>query len=555
MARARAGRLPWRGAVRRSLAAGALAAALLVGAPSGVLAHAVLLDRVPAADAVLAAAPAEVVLRFNEPVRPIAAQVLRAENRESVGAGEIVAVDTALHVQLPAGLPEGTYVVSYRVSSADGHPVTGSFLFVVGAADTLASPTLVEADRDDSFWVAAGVAARALHYGTLLLAAGLALFLALLPVPNRLQPPLRRLLAWLALVGLAACIVMLGATGGALNGGPPLVVLTLRPWRVALASPVAGSILAAALGLGLLAAARRKVFRQARSALLAGACLIALSFALSGHAATAGPLWLSVPALTIHALCAAYWVGAFAPLLVALRRLPRTEAHALLAAFSTRAVVAVACLVLAGVVLAALQLGTPAALIATDYGRLLLLKLALVVLLLGLGARNRLVLTPALEQGTEAVRGLRRTIGADLALAAGVVVLTAGLGAVPPPRALAEQTAAHASHGPREYAVHAAASGYHLVLIAMPAAAGENRIDLYLTDPQGQPVGAQAAEMSWTLPEVGITGLRVDANAVEPGHFRARANLPLAGEWQVHADLLVDDFTNLPFQARIVIAR
>ena len=66
---------------------------------------------------------------------------------------------------------------------------------------------------------------------------------------------------------------------------------------------------------------------------------------------------------------------------------------------------AVACLLLAGVMLAALQVRTPAALIATDYGRLLLLKLALVALLLGLGALNRLVLTPALERRAEAASG------------------------------------------------------------------------------------------------------------------------------------------------------
>jgi hypothetical protein len=53
---------------------------------------------------------------------------------------------------------------------------------------------------------------------------------------------------------------------------------------------------------------------------------------------------------------------------------------------------------------------------------------------------------------------------------------------------------------------------------------------------------------------MGIEALRIEAVAVEPGHFRGRANLPLAGEWQVRADVLVDDFTKLPFQARIVVA-
>jgi copper transport protein len=386
-----------------------------------------------------------------------------------------------------------------------------------------------------------------------------ALFLASLPVPAALQRPLRRGLVRLALVGVAACLAMLAATGGALHGGPPGALLTAAPWRVVLALPVAPSMLVAALGLGVIAAAARKAGRLGAPALAGGACLVALNFALSGHAATAGPAWITMPALTLHALGAAYWVGAFAPLLIALRRLPRPEAYALLAAFSSRAIVAVAGLLLAGVVLAALQVRTPSALIATDYGRLLLLKVALVALLLGLGAINRLVLTPRLAGRAEAAPQLRRTIGADLALAAGVVALTAGLGAVPPPRALAEGAAAHAHadahHGTRDYAVHARAQGHDLILVTTPAAVGDNRIDLYLTDGRGKPVGAQAAEIAFALPAMGIEAMRADALAVEPGHFQGRIDLPFAGDWQVRADLLIDDFTKLPFQARIVVGR
>jgi copper transport protein len=210
--------------------------------------------------------------------------------------------------------------------------------------------------------------------------------------------------------------------------------------------------------------------------------------------------------------------------------------------------------VLAGIVLSALQLRAPSVLITTDYGRLLLLKLALVGALLGLAAVNRLILTPALERRSAAASWLRRTIGADLVLAAGVVGLTAGLGAVPPPRALAEQAAAHthADPGSGEYATRVAAQGHDLRLVATPAKAGENRIDLYLTH-QGRPVDAQSAEMSFALPARGIEGLRFDAARVGTGHFRSRANLPLAGAWQVRADLLVDDFTKLPFRATIVV--
>jgi copper transport protein len=514
--------------------------------------HAVLLESSPAPGTVLEHAPERVVLRFNEPVGPAVIRLLQAADEASVELRGVEVTDTELSAPLPPGLPDSSYVLSYRVTSADGHAVVGSFVFAIGAPG--ASAPLEAAGEPQEFWGAAGVAARMLWYGSLLLASGLALFLSVLPVPSELRPPLRQALAWIAVLGLAACVAMLGTTGGALYGGPPDALLDPQPWRIALGSTVAASVAAAAPGLAILLLAARRTSHHERLALLVGALLVSVSFALSGHAATSGPAWITRPALVLHALCAAYWVGAFAPLLLALRRLPRDGALVLLRAFSAGAVVAVACLVVAGVVLATLQVRTPAALVTTEYGRLLLLKLALVTVLLGLGAFNRMVLTLALERRREAAVGLRRTISVDLVLAAGVVALTAGLGSVPPPRALAEQ-AAHAGHAAREYTAHAAAQGYRLVLVTSPAAIGDNRIDLYLTDEQGKPVDAQEAEMSFALPDLDVEALRAAAAAVAPGHFRGRVDLPLAGDWHVQADVLIDDFTKLPFQARIVVAR
>jgi copper transport protein len=539
--------------LRRLLAAAcALVTALACGE---AWAHAVLLESSPAADAVLAQAPEQITLRFTEPVRPTAIRLLRAADGVDVELGAPAASDAELRTALPASLPEGAYVLSYRVISADGHPVVGSFIFAIGSLGSGAEAGLAAAGTADDGWRMAGLAARALWYAAMLLTAGLALFLALLPVAAGLAGSLRRGLGWLALAGLFAGIGMLGATGGALHGGAPGVLVTAEPWRIALASPVAASVAVAALGLGVLAAAAREAVRPARAVLLTGACLVALSFGVSGHAATAGPRWLTLPVLALHGLCAAWWVGAFAPLLLALRRLPGDQALVLLRAFSGRAVLAVVCLVLAGIVLSALQLRTPSALIATDYGRLLLLKIALIVALLGLAAVNRLILTPALERRSDAARWLRRTIGADLMLAAGVVGLTAGLGTVPPPRALAERATAHshADHRTGEYATRVAAQGHDLLLVATPGKAGQNRIDLYLTDDQGRPVDAKAVEISFALPDRGIEALRFDAVRVGAGHFRSRATLPLPGGWQVSTDLLVDDFTKLPIRATIVV--
>ncbi len=531
----------------RSRIGGLLAALLLGILPAVAQAHAVLLETTPAAGAVVASAPAAVVLRFDGPVRPIAVQLLRAEDDVALALPPVEAIDTRLSLPLSHGLPDGSYVLSYRVTSADGHPVAGSFVFSVGAAPGAAIGAPV--DLYDAGWQWFGVAARSLWYGTLLLAAGLALFCTLIRVPPDLAPRLEHTLVWVAIAGLASGPLLLAAEGGGLLGGPPRSLLSGEVWRLAAGSSVFWSVLSAAAGLGLII-----LGRSHRPALLAGALLVALSFGVSGHAATAGPRWLTLPALTLHALSAAFWVGALWPLLTLLRR---AEATRLLQAFSTLAVPAVACLILAGVVLGVLQLEAWSALVTTDYGQRLLAKLALVAGLLGLAALNRLLLTPALGRAPADTRWLRLTIGTELALAAGVVVLTASLGAVPPPRALALQAAADrgADGAQADFATYAAVQGFHLVLVATPATAGANRIDLYFADADGQPAKAMAAELSAALPERNVEALHFDALPVEAGHFRADARLPLPGDWQLRADFLIDDFTKLGFRTRIVVGR
>ncbi len=528
---------------------GVLLAVPLIGIlPVAAEAHAVLLETTPAAGAAVSSPPEAIVLRFNEPVRPIVVQVLRAGDSTVVGLPAAEAIDTLVRLPLPQGLPDGSYVLSYRVTSADGHPVAGSFVFSVGAAATAAAANVSVVDPYEAAWRWLGVAARSLWYGILLLAAGRALFLALIPAPPDLAPRLEHGLVWLATAGIGSGLLLLAAEGGALLGGPPGSLLSAEVWRLAIGSSVAWTVAAGVAGLALLIPARPR-----RSLLLAGAVLVALSFGLSGHAATAGPRWLTVPVLALHALSAAFWVGALWPLLLILRR---GGAKMSVEAFSALALPAVACLLLAGAVLAVLQLDAWSALFTTDYGRRLTLKLVLVAGLLGLAAVNRLVLTPALDRREHvAARWLRRTIGVDLALAAGVIVLTASLGAVPPPRALALQAAADGNQARRDYAVVVTAPGHQLVLVVTPALAGDNRLDLYVTDEQDRPTMAKDAEVALSLPERGIEPLRVAATLIEPGHYRAQAFLPLAGAWRVRADLLIDDFTELPFQARIVVAR
>src|SRR5262245_54977957 len=82
-------------------------------------AHSVLLDTVPADGAVLATAPPEVVLRFNEPVSPVTVRVLTIDARPIADGANARTENSSINLPLPPDLPNGTYVVSYRVISLD----------------------------------------------------------------------------------------------------------------------------------------------------------------------------------------------------------------------------------------------------------------------------------------------------------------------------------------------------------------------------------------------------------------------------------------------------
>ena len=95
------------------------------------LAHATLLRSDPSDGAVVAQAPSMLTLTFNEPVSPISLKLM-GEGGHTVELRGVTARGEALIVTLPGPLPEGTHLLSWRVISADGHPVGGALTFSVG---------------------------------------------------------------------------------------------------------------------------------------------------------------------------------------------------------------------------------------------------------------------------------------------------------------------------------------------------------------------------------------------------------------------------------------
>ena len=153
--------------------------------------------------------------------------------------------------------------------------------------------------------------------------------------------------------------------------------------------------------------------------------------AFTGHAAgTEGLRWLSIPADILHVLAAGSWIGGLFFVLVAeLRERRRTgRGNALLAEvlplFSQVALIAGAVLIGTGALASWLHVASLDAMVSTRYGRILLTKIGLVLVVLVLGAVNWRVLTPRLW-GVGGARPLRRNAIRELTVAHLVILVAA----------------------------------------------------------------------------------------------------------------------------------
>lgn len=516
--------------------------ALLLLVPWPAWAHAVLLDTMPAEAASLPEAPDAVVLRFNEPVRPVALRLFDGNGRELAGTCSIEIDGERLRFRLPPGLADGRYVLSWHVTSLDSHPIGGSLRFAIGVPMPAGPAPPVEPAAS---WPLT-LAMHALHDTATVVGVGAVLFLLLVPVAPAPAQAIQALAAWTLPAAVLLTVARLGLSGMELAGLRAADLLTAAPWTVALGLPIGRSLMVQALGLALLLpVARATVHTTTLAAIrLAGLALVLAATALTGHAVTAGPFWLTAPALVLHGLAATFWLGSLLPLVLVLRGPePRAEP---LEAFARLALVLVPLLVLAGTAMAVLQLRGVGALATTAYGRLLASKLALAAALLAAAAVNRRILMPRLRRGDpRAVPGLRRTLGLDLALGLAVLALTAGLATVPPPRAL-EATA------PPERSLALSAHGHLAVLTLRPGTIGLNRAELLVAGPDGKVVPGKAATLRASLPEAGLEPLRLQAVATDAGGWTVGGlDLLRPGRWALRLDLLVDDFTQLRFATEL----
>lgn len=541
-----------RGLARRPLALLALMLAVLAVTPAApAAAHAALESSTPAANAVLTSSPPQIALDFDERVETglTTISLFDGDGRAvDIGAPQQGSDNTRVEATVPK-LDDGLYAVVWHVVSADGHPVDGAFAFQIGTRATGDAEALLEQVRTAgasarSSWVA-GVARFASLAGFVLVAG--AGWWALRR-PARLFTQRRVRLAVAAGAGLFVAGALAAFLSFAAQAGDGSFATA---WSPSAWGDVVGTTPGLMLLIRVVAAAVLAVVvaRPARRAAAGGAgalmpiaavavAVAALSFPMSGHpnALTPRAVWILVDAL--HLLAVTAWLGGLVVLaLCRADTLDEPEVHRLARTFSGVATAAIPLALVTGVAHAWRLSGGVAHLTDTTWGDLLLVKVAVVLVVLGLAAWARRRLRGG---GAGAVR---RTVRTELAAGLVILGLTAALAGEPPRLPVPS----------RPYDETLAGSGVIASVSISPGRVGANEMHVLLTPPGGSitPIAGLAVRVS--LPSAGIPPSPGTVIPEGPNHFSGTVTFTEPGEWTVEFVVQVTDTQSALLKATVSI--
>jgi copper transport protein len=521
-------------AVRRVALLATLAVlwSLLLAHPAA--AHAELVDIAPENGAQLTRPPTEVRMTFTESVNLVNDGIRLVDHVGATVPTPDPTVDgRTVTWPMPAVLPEGHYVVTWRVLSKDGHPVNGAFSFGVGTAAVPGSATSTGTTGTSVNAVPSGstapwpvVAIRLAGYLAFALFVGVAAFV-LVCAPSRSNDPTLQLLARAGLLGGAIDAAAAILVQGPYTAGVSMSrAFDLRLIQETLSTPFGTAMiwrLALYGALGVLVWRLPRILTELGTWLVpAGVVGIAATIAAAGHAAASGPIDLLVDAL--HALTAALWVGG----LLALAALGRSVEPRALHRFSTLAMASVLTLVVTGTLNSLRQLTAVEQLWLTRYGLTLVIKLSLVAGTLAVAAVSRW----RLRQNEVPLRSVR----IEAALTIAVLVVTAILSMTAPPPSQAPVPSGHTGHGAGPGAASDAVQlslgdQGEAKLTVLPATTTSSHLHLVLTDSDGQPLPATRITLKVANPARDIAPIPVPMT-MRDGAWVADYHFPFPGTWK-----------------------
>lgn len=517
-----------------------VAIGVLAGAATAS-AHAELSSSFPANQELLVDAPTEIALQFTESVDPIepGIRLVDADGDDvEIGAVDQSVGADRMRASIPSTLEDGTYVVAWQALSADSHRIRGSFTFSVGVPSAVAPGVLdgvfAGATDSNSASIMLGIGRFASFAGVGLLVGGLLLAAALTPsvIGSRRVGVLLVGAAVLAFVGT---LWMVAAQANIVGGSflawsdvaatqsgqwwiARLVVIVLFSVLIALRSRLAvrgGAVVGALSGLGVLGVV-----------------------AAGGHGISGDAVVLGFVSTLVHLAAMSVWFGGLAVMLVA----PvRGQFWATATRFSPWALGSVVVLAATGTANAWRQLGSLSGLTESSYGRWLVIKLVLVLLVVGFAAFSRRTLH---TRGADASVLVRRSVGVEVVGIVLVLGATAGLVNTPPPLETGEIVSVSAVVGARVAQVE-----------LEPAVTGGTEMHVYLTSPSGALDRADEISVTAELVEQDIPPFDVETFPAGVNHVvGANLDLPVAGLWTFEVTARYGEFDQVVFTVQIPVS-
>lgn len=536
---------------RRILRACVAVMALAVLAPaSRASAHAQLDSSDPAPSSILEEVPSRITLDFNEPVQTQARSIdIYAADGSRVMIGEAFVSDddpTVVYAENIPPIPDGVYAVAYRVISDDGHVAEGAYTFQIGTVvDAIDSTALIanalagRTGPDGLSWVMA--VARFIGFLGVAILLGALTMLAGGGIRSRAVVGLIAGSWSAAVIGAAGLFLLQGVY---VQAGDYSDMFDTSLWGGTFDERIGTALVVRLVLLVMLAVfvlvLRGSIGRAAttwwRSSVALVGTGVVVSFSASGHPSASSSAGLAVAVDAVHFAAVCLWLGGLTALVVGrVTRAP--EAAVVVSRFSRIATVAIPLIVATGVWQVWHLVDDLGDITVTDWGRALLVKTSIVVVVVTLGGFGRWLLHRS--HATDTVRLL--VVEAVLAIA--VLGVTAAMVAKPP----------ELSATPNVFNKALVEADYIAAVVMSPGRVGNNEIHVTITPPGGSLTQMSDIAVRLTLPGSELPTVTVPMEAVGVNHYSGTVAVLYSGMWTLEVVVSPDPSSSILFSTEVVI--
>ncbi|CRK80723.1 copper resistance CopC/CopD family protein [Neobacillus massiliamazoniensis] len=525
--------------------------------PNVSSAHAYIIESTPAENETLKTAPNEVKIQFDESIQPKFNSIIVTDSNGKQVDKKNGAIDSKkpsiLKASLKKNLPGGTYRIRWKVISNDGHPVQGVIPFQIGTG-TVQNPSSVTETKGYTPHLDL-VIIRWLQYLGIACYVGLSFFyLVVAPKEVVEVRSIEKTLFKFIWSGYALLLL-----SNLFSLPLQATILLGSSWSEVFSSDALGQVLAYTLfgkmwiiQMGILLTLAFTTYfltkADARKQLFSWACFIlgfgmVVTKAFTSHAASQANQFLSISMDALHLLAASVWIGCLIGLVVLLPLLKNSEMKQsyvnTFQRFSNWGISLVLLLTATGIFNGFQYIPTISSIFHTDYGRVLLAKVILFIIMLIFAAVNNFKGKKAKEKGVVS------SLWGELIVGMVIIVMTVILTNLP---------TAMSAPGPfneKKTVNH----GNSISFQVGPNVIGENNYEITLKNRKGEPLKDIAQiTLTFTHNDMNMGEDTITLAKTADGQYTAKGmNFNMAGKWNVHVHVLTKNLENIDTDFQCIV--